>query len=130
MAQGWMRHLHADRFESYSAGSEPTQVDPSAIQVMAEAGVDISSGRAKSIREIHGIDFDYVVTVCGEAHEQCPYYPAKVRMIHAGFDDPPALARGTGEKRAVLAVYRRVRDEIRTFIDGLPQILEAEEDQS
>jgi len=122
-----MRHLHADRFESYSAGIDPTQVDPYAVKVMAEAGVDISSGRAKSISEIQDIGFDYVVTVCNEAHEQCPYFPARVRMIHVGFDDPPALAKEAEDEQAVLAIYRRVRDEIRSFVEGLLRTLEAKD---
>jgi len=123
MAEGWMRHLHADRFEPYSAGIDPTRVDSYAVKVMAEAGVDISLNRAKSISEVQDIGFDYVVTVCNEAHEQCPYFPARIRTIHAGFDAPPALAREQDDEQAVLAIYRRVRDEIRCFVEGLPQTL-------
>jgi len=131
MAQGWVHHLHADRFEPYSAGIDPTRVDPYAVKVMAEAGVDISSARAKSISEIQDVSFDYVVTVCDEAREQCPYFPARVRMIHAGFDDPPALAEeAAGDDQAILAIYRRVRDEIRRFVEELPQMLEAKGSQS
>jgi arsenate reductase len=130
MAEGWTRHLHADRFEPYSAGTDPTRVDPYAVRVMAEAGVDISSARAKSIREIQDIGFDYAVTVCNEAHEQCPYFPARVRVIHAGFDDPPALAEEAGDEQVVLAIYRRVRDEIRSFVEELPRTLEAEGSQA
>jgi arsenate reductase len=129
MAEGWTHRLHADRFEPYSAGTDPTRVDLYAVQVMAEAGVDISSHHAKSISEIQDIGFDYVVTVCNEAHEQCPYFPARIRMIHVAFDDPPALAKGTGDEQAVLAIYRRVRDEIRSFIEELPRALEAKGSQ-
>jgi len=129
MAEGWVRHLHADRFEAYSAGIDPTRVDPYALQVMAEASVDIASARAKSIREVQDIGFDYVVTVCNEAREQCPYLPARIRVIHADFDDPPALAREAGDEQAVLAIYRRVRDEIRSFVEELPRILEIEGNQ-
>ena len=118
-------HLLKDRFDFYSAGTDPTRVDPRAVQVMAEAGVDISSHRAKSISEIQDIDFDYVVTVCDQAREQCPYFPARVREIHAGFDDPPALAGRAKDEQEVLAIYRRVRDEIRSFIEELPHVLEA-----
>lgn len=125
MAEGWARHLLKGQFESYSAGSDPTRVDPRAVQVMAEVGVDISSHRAKSISDIQDIDFDYVVTVCNEAREQCPYFPARVRAIHAGFDDPPALAGQARNEQEVLAIYRRVRDEIKRFIEGLPHLLEA-----
>ena len=130
MAQGWVHYLHADQSEPYSAGIDPTRVDPYAIKVMAEAGVDISSGHAKGISEIQDIDFDYVVTVCDDAREQCPYFPARVRMIHAGFDDPPALAKEARDEQAVLAIYRRVRDEIRSFVEELPRTLEAEGNQS
>ncbi len=129
MAEGWTRHLYPDQFEPYSAGIGPTQVDPYAVRVMAEAGVDISGQHAKSISEIRGIDFDYVVTVCNEAYEQCPCFPARVRMIHVGFDDPPALAKEAGDEQAVLAIYRRVRDEIRSLVEQLPRILEAKDNQ-
>ncbi len=125
MAEGWARHLLADRFEPFSAGIDPTRVDPRAVQVMAEAGVDISSHRAKNISDIQDIDFDYVVTVCNEAREQCPYFPARVRAIHAGFDDPPALAGPARDEQEALAIYRRVRDEIRRLVEELPQVLAA-----
>ncbi len=125
MAEGWAQHLLKDQFEFYSAGIDPTRVDPRAVQVMAEAGVDISSHRAKSISEIQDIDFDYVVTVCDQAREQCPYFPARVRVIHVGFDDPPALAGRAKDEQEVLAIYRRVRDEIRRFVEELPHVLEA-----
>jgi len=126
MAEGWAHRLLNDQFESSSAGIEPTRVEPRAVQVMAEAGVDISSHRAKSISEVQDIDFDYVVTVCDQAREQCPYFPARVRVIHAGFDDPPALAREAKDEQEALAIYRRVRDEIRRFIEELPHVLEAQ----
>ena len=124
MAEGWARHLLKDQFESYSAGTAPTRVDPYAIRVMAEAGVDISRHYAKSINDIRGVDFDYVVTVCDEAHEQCPYSPARVAVFHQDFDDPPALAQAKDEQEA-LGIYRHVRDEIRRFIEELPRVLEA-----
>jgi arsenate reductase len=130
MAEGWARHLLKDEFESYSAGIAPTRVDPYAIQVMAEAGVGISSHHAKSINDIQDIDFDYVVTVCDEAREQCPYFPARVGAIHAGFDDPPALAGQAKNEQEALAIYRRVRDEIRRFIEELPRVLETEVSRS
>jgi arsenate reductase len=92
---------------------------------MAEAGVDISSQRAKGIREIQDVAFDYVVTVCDQAREQCPYYPAKTGMIHRDFEDPPAAARQAKDEQEVLAIYRRVRDEIKRFIEELPDMVEA-----
>ncbi len=125
MAEGWARHLLKDQVESFSAGIDPTRVDPRAVQVMAEAGVDISSHHAKSISEIQDIDFDYVVTVCDQAREQCPYFPARVAVIHADFDDPPALAGRAKDEQETLAIYRRVRDEIKRFIEELPRLLEA-----
>jgi arsenate reductase len=124
MAEGWARHLHAERLEAYSAGTDPTRLDPYALRVMAEAGVDISSHRAKGIREIQDVDFDYVVTVCDQAREQCPWFPGRAAVIHAGFADPPALAEEGKDEREVLAIYRRVRDEIRRFVEELPQRLE------
>jgi arsenate reductase len=126
MAEGWARHLWNDRFEPYSAGIDPTQADPRAAEVMAEAGVDISGQRAKSLGEMQGIDFDYVVTVCDQAREQCPYFPARVAVFHAGFEDPPALAGQAQDENEALTIYRRVRDEIRHFIEKLPHVLEAE----
>jgi arsenate reductase len=125
MAEGWAHHLLGDRFESYSAGIDPTRVDPRAVRVMAEAGVDISSRQAKHICEIQDIDFDYVVTVCDQAREQCPYFPARVAVFHAGFEDPPALAGRAKDEQEALAIYRRVRDEIRRFVEELPPLLEA-----
>ncbi len=125
MAEGWARHLLKGQFEFYSAGTAPTRVDPHAIRVMAEAGVDISTHYAKSINDIQGIDFDYVVTVCDQAREQCPYFPARVAVFHQDFDDPPTLAGQAKDEQEALAIYRRVRDEIRRFIEELPRVLEA-----
>jgi arsenate reductase len=125
MAEGWTRHLLGDKWEPYSAGVEPTRVDPYAIKVMAEAGVNISSHHAKSIRDVQDVEFDYVITVCDQAREQCPYFPARVGTLHADFDDPPALAQDVKGEPEVLAIYRRVRDEIRGFVEELPQRLEA-----
>ncbi len=125
MAEGWARHLLKDQFEFYSAGTAPTRVDPYAIRVMAEAGVDISAHYAKSINDIQNTDFDYVVTVCDQAHEQCPYFATRAVVFHQDFDDPPALADQVKDEQKTLAIYRRVRDEIRRFIEELPRVLEA-----
>lgn len=126
MAEGWARHLKGDVLEPYSAGTAPKSVDPLTVRVMAEAGVDISEQRSKAIGDLPEIEFDYVVTVCDNAREMCPVYPGKTRVIHRGFDDPPALARdasGASDDEEILEIYRRVRDEIRDFITGLPESL-------
>ena len=90
---------------------------------MAEAGVDISSHRSKHVRELMGIAFDYVVTVCDNANEQCPFFPGKTKVVHVGFDDPPRLAANAKTEEEALAHYRRVRDEIRDFVQKLPMLL-------
>ena len=117
MAEGWARHLVGDRLEAFSAGTCPRGLDPRAVRVMAEEGVDISGQRSKHVDEVCHIPFDYVVTVCDRARDACPVFPGKVRLLHAGFEDP-AAAQGTEEE--VLALFRRVRDEIRRFIERLP----------
>jgi len=92
MAEGWAKKLKGDVIEPYSAGIETHGLNPNAVKVMAEAGVDISSHRSKHLDEVKGVDFDFVVTVCDNAYEHCPIFPAKTRLIHVGFDDPPRLA--------------------------------------
>ena len=124
MAEGWARQLKGDLIEAYSAGIETHGLNPRAVQVMAEAGVDISGGRSKHVDELRGIEFDYVVTVCGHANEHCPLFPGKARVVHVGFDDPPKLAASAMSEEERLVPYRRVRDEIRTFVEGLPGYLE------
>ena len=113
MAEGWARHLKGDQIEAYSAGIEAHGLNPDAVRVMAEAGVDISGQRSKLVGELRGVDFDYVVTVCGHAHESCPVFPGKAKVVHVGFDDPPRLAADAKTEEERLAPYRRVRDEIR-----------------
>lgn len=123
MAEGWARALKGNVIEAYSAGIETHGLNPYAVKVMAEVGVDISGQVSKSVDTLLHIPFDYVVTVCGHAHEHCPLFPGQAKVIHAGFDDPPALARQVEGEEAKLDCYRRVRDEIRTFVDTLPQAL-------
>ena len=120
MAEGWCRHLKGEIIEAYSAGIETHGLNPYAVKVMAEAGVDISGHKSKLLTDLNGIDFDYVVTVCGHAHETCPFFPAKAKVIHVGFDDPPKLAKDLTDEEEKLNCYRRVRDEIKKFIEGLP----------
>jgi arsenate reductase len=120
MAEGWARHLKADCIDPYSAGIEPHVLDPRAVKVMAEAGVDISGHHSKHLNELKDIDFDYVITVCDNVHESCPMFPGKTKVIHAGFDDPPRLAKEAKTEEETLNIYRRVRDEIKSFIEKLP----------
>jgi arsenate reductase len=123
MAEGFARNLHGRKMDVYSAGIETHGLNPHAVKVMREAGIDISGHRSKRISDLSGIEFDYVVTVCDDAHESCPVYPAAVRVLHRGFDDPPRLAAGAASEEDILAVYRRVRDQIRDYVETLPQSL-------
>ncbi len=121
MAQGWARHLKGNEIEPYSAGIETHGLNPKAVKVMAEAGVDISGHRSKHLDELKDVDFDYVVTVCGHANENCPVFPRKTKIIHAGFDDPPKLALKTKTEQEALNCYRKVRDQIKEFVQKLPE---------
>jgi arsenate reductase (thioredoxin) len=123
MAEGWARHLRRDRMDAYSAGIEKHGMNPHAVKVMAEAGVDIGRQWSKTVAELDPVPFDYVVTVCGHAHEHCPVFPGQAKVVHAGFDDPPTLSAGWPDGEAKLAIYRRVRDEIRAFVETLPESL-------
>jgi arsenate reductase len=124
MAEGWARHLKSEELEVCSAGIETHGLNPSAVKVMAEAGVDISNQRSKHLDEFRNSELDYVVTVCDHAHESCPVFPGKTRVIHAGFDDPPRMAAEVEGEEARLDCYRRVRDQIRAFVETLPEALE------
>jgi len=124
MAEGWTRHLKNDLIDAYSAGIETHGLNPYAVRVMAEAGVDITAHRSKLITEVSHVRFDYVVTVCSHAHESCPFFPGPARIVHAGFDDPPALAQDLEDEEEQLECYRKVRDEIRSYVEKLPWILE------
>lgn len=121
MAEGWALHLKNDTIEPYSAGIEKHGLNPNAVKVMAEAGVDISGHYSKTLDDLSDVEFDVVVTVCGHAHETCPVFPGQARVFHVGFDDPPRLAQGETDPEKALAHYRRVRDEIRVFVETLPQ---------
>ena len=119
MAEGWGEKLLAGKAEVFSAGTNPGTVDPRAIKVMAEAGVDISGHRSKHASEFKDIAFDLVVTVCDKARESCPVWFGKAEKLHKSFEDPPFLAKEAGTEEEALAHYRRVRDEIRDFVAGL-----------
>jgi arsenate reductase len=123
MAEGWARHLKSDAVEAYSAGIEPRGLDARAVKVMAEAGVDISGQKSKHVNDLKDVEFDAVVTVCDHAHEHCPIFPAKVKVMHVGFDDPRRLASDARTEEEALAHYRRVRDEIKGFVETLPDVL-------
>ncbi len=123
MAEGWARALHADRFDPYSAGTAAGRVDPRAIQVMREVGVDISGQRSKHFSDVIDVDFDWVVTLCDSATESCPLFPGNVRRLHAGFDDPPRLSAAAASEEDALGHYRRIRDEIRAFVENLPNTI-------
>ena len=124
MAEGWARALKSDVIEPYSAGIETHGLNPLAVRVMAESGVDISGQRSKTVDAVKDVPFDYVVTVCGHANETCPMWLiGKAKIVHVGFDDPPALAKTARTEDEALGHYRRVRDEIRAFVEGLPDNL-------
>jgi arsenate reductase (thioredoxin) len=126
MAEGWARHLKGDRIEPYSAGIETHGLNPNAVKVMAEAGVDISAHRSKHLEEAGHVAFDHVITVCDNAHESCPVFPGTTRVMRVGFDDPPRLAKRAADEEEALNCYRRVRDEIRTFVETLPGVLHSQ----
>jgi arsenate reductase len=123
MAEGWARKLKADVIEPCSAGVSLHGLDPLAVKAMSEAGVDISGQRSKHVDELKDVEFDYVVTVCDRAQEVCPVFPGKTRMVHKSFEDPPVLARNARSEEEALAHYRRVRDEIRKFVESMPESL-------
>jgi arsenate reductase (thioredoxin) len=123
MAEGWARKYWGEEFEAFSAGTKKHGMNERAMRVMKEAGVDISSHYSKTVEELPQVTFDYVVTVCGHANENCPYFPAS-KILHVGFQDPPALTKDMQDEEEILAVYRRVRDEIELFIKNMKPVLE------
>jgi arsenate reductase len=126
MAEGWARHLKAASIDAYSAGTHPSALNCDAVQVMSEAGVDISRQRSKHVSELADIPFEYVITVCDHAHESCPVFPGRNTIVHRGFDDPPRLAERAETEDERLAPFRRVRDEIRAWVATLPESLAAD----
>lgn len=120
MAEGWARFLKCDVVEPYSAGIETHGLNRNAVRVMAESGVDIGNHRSKHLDEVKNVQFDWVITVCDAANESCPVFYGKVRRFHVSFDDPPKLAEGAATEEEALSHYRRVRDEIRRFVETLP----------
>lgn len=124
MAEAWARKLKNEIIEPYSAGVEIHGLNLNAVKVMAEVGIDISGNKSKHINDFKEIELDVVVTVCGHAHETCPYFPPRCKVVHVGFDDPPKMAEELAKQGASdeeqLNCYRKVRDEIKIFIKGLP----------
>ena len=120
MAEGWTKFLKVDTINAFSAGTKPQGLNPMAIKVMAEIGIDISTQTSKHIDALAGQDFDYIITVCNSAKESCPIIPGTTKKIHVGFDDPPMLAENARSEEEALTHYRRVRDEIRALIETLP----------
>ncbi len=125
MAEGWARALRKASIEAYSAGIEKHGLNTRAVAVMKEAGVDISAQRSKVVSELPTMEFDYVITLCGHANENCPFFPGKAKVLHKGFDDPPQLAKGAKTLEEELVHYRRVRDDIKHFVEGMPENLAA-----
>ena len=123
MAEGWARALKSETIEPFSAGIVAKGLDPLAVKVMADAGIDISRQRSTTVDEVLDVQLDYVITVCGHARETCPVFPGETKVVHRGFDDPPALARSASNDAEALAHYVRVRDEIRSFVETLPDWL-------
>jgi arsenate reductase len=123
MAEGWARFLKSEVIEPYSAGVEVHGLNRLAVKAMAEAGVDISNHYSKLLDNFKNIRFDWVITVCDSANESCPIFPGNVKRFHVSFDDPPNLAKNAKSEEEALGYYRRVRDEIRSFIESLPQSL-------
>ena len=123
MAEAWTRHIWGNSMEAHSAGVKPKGIDPRAIRAMAEVGIDISNQRSKSIDDIMDMEFDYVITLCDDAQKSCPAFPARINMFHVGFDDPPKLATGIADEEEAMDHYRRVRDEIRKYVESIEEIL-------
>jgi arsenate reductase len=124
MAEGFCRRYHPESIDASSCGTERHGLNPLAVKVMQECGIDLSGNLSKTIEDLDGMKFDYVITVCGHASESCPVFPVKTKVVHRGFDDPPRLAANSREERDALVHYRRVRDEISDYIQALPDSLE------
>jgi len=123
MAEAWTRHLKGDCIEPYSAGVVPHGLDPRAVKAMAEVGIDISRQQSKHADAVRHLEFDYVITLCDDAQGACPFFPARTKLVHKGFDDPPRLAAQAQNEEQAMIHYRRVRDEIKAFVETLPESL-------
>lgn len=114
MAEGLLKHICGNEFEIFSAGTKPTSVRPEAIKALSEIGINISDYRSKSVDEFVSREIDYVLTVCVNAKENCPYFPAKTKVIHHGFIDP---AEFSGDEETRISAFRKVRDEIQAYFE-------------
>jgi arsenate reductase len=123
MAEAFARHLLKDRIDAFSAGISPKAVDPRAIKAMSEIGIDISCQKSKSTNDMKDMEFEFVITLCDNAQKTCPTFPAKTSVFHMGFDDPPKLAANCRDEDEAMGHYRRIRDEIKIFVEQLPDIL-------
>ena len=121
MAEGWARYLKSDFIQPFSAGIEAHGLNLNAIKVMKEEGVDITQQKSQRIEEVETIPFDVVITVCGYADDNCPVCSCSTKVVHRGFDDPPKLAQTAKTEKEALGHYRRVRDEIKAYIETLPE---------
>jgi arsenate reductase len=118
--------LKGDAIEPCSAGTQPKGIDPRAAKAMAEVGIDISGYTSKSVLDLPDVELDYVITICDDAQQTCPFFPARTTIIHHGFEDPPRLAQGVRDEEEAMVSYRRVRDEIRAYVETLPDALGVE----
>lgn len=122
MAEGWGKYLKGEKYNFYSAGTKKHGLNQRAVKVMAESGVDISKHESNTTEELGDVKMDLVITVCSDAHENCPFFPGG-QIVHIGFDDPPRLTKDMTDEEEILNIYRRVRDEIRVVVNNLEQFL-------
>lgn len=123
MAEGWANKFWGNEYKVYSAGTRKHGMNERAVQVMMESGIDISSHYSKTVDELEHVHFDYVITVCDHAHENCPFFPAG-KIVHTGFQDPPALTKDMTNEDQILSIYRKVRDEIEVKVKNLKEIID------
>ncbi len=123
MAEGWTNHLKGGRFEARSAGIDAGGLNPLVVKIMAEAGIDIARNRSKTIGDLSEMDFDFVVTLCREARQHLPAFGKRTKIVHVPFDAPPEAAAKARTEEEALDQYRRIRDEIRSFVEALPGAL-------
>lgn len=129
MAEAWAKALKSDVIEAYSAGVVPKGIDQKAVKAMAEVGIDISNYKSKDIGALGNITFDYVITLCDHAYQTCPIFPGAKKQVHRSFEDPPRLAQNAKTEEEAMVHYRRIRDEIKAFVETLPSSIEEEKQE-